>query len=128
MASLATQLETALRPLMFQNRRRLRPADVRAVAQQVADSFQEALASPDGQTAASDVGRQLAERGLGVPSVLTLAQTLRQSAAEAGRLEQAEHYTWHLLHGFFQGYEAALKDTLEGSIQAYRRLQQREDG
>lgn len=131
MKELATQLETALRPLMFQNRRRLRPAELREVAQAVAAAFQQALESPDGHTAAAGLGRQLAERGLGVPAALTLARVLRQSVVAAApdldRLEQAEQYTWHLLQGFFDGYETYLKSTLEGSIRAYQRLQQREE-
>ncbi len=119
---LKAQLVQAMQPLIFRNRTRLTPAQLQELVERLTQDYQAALQQANGQPEA--LAQDMAQRGLHPEMIFAVAEVLYAhgyaQGPDIGRATGA--YLRRLMTTFIAHRERLLKQELEASLQAQRRL------
>lgn len=122
---LSARLVQALQPLILRSRTRITPAQLRELAERLAADYGAALQANDGHDPAP-LAREWAERGLHPDLVFAAVDVLY--AAGCARDPEAREITGGYLRRFLGAFtahrERLIKQELEASLQARKRLEE----
>ncbi len=126
-ASLASQIEAALKRYATTNIRRIRPKQQREIAETLArEVLAQTHATAVSGSGAEESGKRLQTLGLSIESALNLARAIREhfsmDGCDAAALDAMETYTYYLLRGFFHAWMDKLRKEAEITLKAWNQI------
>ncbi len=122
---LSARLVQALQPLILRSRTRITPPQLRDLAARLAADYRAALQADDGHDP-TPLARELAERGLHPDLMFAAADVIYADGCAQGpeARDRTGSYLRRFLGAFTAHRERLIKQELEASLQARKRLEE----